>query len=134
MRSNRALDAEAVGRLVQQLWSAVGLDGELIFPGDRRKENMKPKDAIELLKGMQNPLQDYAEMVGAPTWSYGCRYVYPDPEDYAIEEAINTLEKIPQVISDLKYYLDTNEENGVVYITKFVVVKILTIINLNLKK
>lgn len=93
MRSNRALDAEAVGRLVQQLWSAVGLDGELIFPGDRRKENMKPKDAIELLKGMQNPLQDYAEMVGAPTWSYGCRYVYPDPEDYAIEEAIIALEE-----------------------------------------
>lgn len=129
VRSNRALDAEAVGRLVQQLWSAVGLDGELIFPGDRRKENMKPKDAIELLKGMQNPLQDYAEMVGAPTWSYGCRYVYPDPEDYAIEEAINTLEKIPQVISDLKYYLDTNEENGVVYIPKFVVEKILTLLN-----
>ena len=129
VRSNRALDAEAVGRLVQQLWSAVGLDGELLFPGDRRKENMKPKDAIELLKGMQNPLQDYAEMVGAPTWSYGCRYVYPDPEDYAIEEAINTLEKIPQVISDLKYYLDTNEENGVVYIPKFVVEKILTLLN-----
>ena len=90
---------------------------------------MKPKEAIELLKDMQNPLQDYAEMVGASTWSYGCRYVYPDPEDYVIEEAINTLEKIPQVISDLKYYLDTNEENGVVYIPKFVVEKILTLLN-----
>lgn len=33
MRSNRALDGEAVGRLVQQLWSAVGLDGELAFSG-----------------------------------------------------------------------------------------------------
>lgn len=92
---------------------------------------MKPKEAIELLKGMQNPLQDYAEMVGAPAWAYGCRYVYPDPEDYAIEEAINTLEKIPQVISDLTYYLDTNEENGVVYIPKFVVEKILALLNLD---
>lgn len=54
---------------------------------------MKSKDAIELLKGMQNLLQDYAEMVGASTWSYGCRYVYPDPEDYVIEEAINILKK-----------------------------------------
>ena len=90
---------------------------------------MEIERAIELLKGMQNPLQDYAEMVGAPAWAYGCRYVYPDPKDYAIEEAINTLEKIPQVISDLKYYLDTNEENGVVYIPKFVVEKILTLLN-----
>lgn len=34
------------------------------------------------------------------------------------------------VIADLKYYLDTNEENGVVYFPKFIVEKILR----NLKK
>lgn len=32
--------------------------------------------------------------------------------------------KIKKVVEDLKYYLDTNEENGVVYIPKFVVEKI----------
>ena len=54
---------------------------------------MEIEKAIELLKGMQNQSQDYAEMVGAPMWAYGCRYVYPDPEDYAIEEAIIALEE-----------------------------------------
>lgn len=53
---------------------------------------MKEQEAIELLKGMQNPLQDYADMVCAPTFASG-RYVYPEPEDYAIEEAITVLEE-----------------------------------------
>lgn len=52
---------------------------------------MKEQDAIELLKGMQNPLQDYADMVGAPVFAYGYQYVYQEPEDYAIEEAIVAL-------------------------------------------
>lgn len=54
---------------------------------------MNEQEAIELLKGMQNPLEDYADMVGAPAWATGYRYVYPDPEDYAIEEAITALEE-----------------------------------------
>lgn len=54
---------------------------------------MKAQEAIEILKGMQSPLQDYADMVGAPAWASGCRYVYPEPEDYAIEEAITALEE-----------------------------------------
>ncbi|MCI6464741.1 MAG: DUF551 domain-containing protein [Faecalicatena sp.] len=54
---------------------------------------MKEQDAIELLKGMQNPLEDYADMVCAPEWATGYRYVYQDPEDYAIEEAITALEE-----------------------------------------
>lgn len=54
---------------------------------------MKVQEAIEILKGMQSPLQDYADMVGAPAWAYGCRYVYPEPEDYAIEEAITALKE-----------------------------------------
>lgn len=54
---------------------------------------MENKDAISLLKGIQSPLQDYAELVGAPYWAYGKQYVYPDPENYAIEEAISALEK-----------------------------------------
>lgn len=53
---------------------------------------MNNQGAIELLKEMQNPLQDYADMVGAPAFAYGYRYVYPEPEDYAIELAITALE------------------------------------------
>lgn len=49
--------------------------------------------AIELLKNMLGPLVDYAEMVGGPPGTYGIKYVYQDPEDYAIEEAISALEK-----------------------------------------
>lgn len=49
--------------------------------------------AIELLKNMLGPLVDYAEMVGGPSGTYGIKYVYQDPEDYAIEQAISALEK-----------------------------------------
>ena len=54
---------------------------------------MDTNEAIKLLKGMQGPLQDYVDMVGAPESAKGIRYVYPDPEDYAIEVAISTLEE-----------------------------------------
>lgn len=57
---------------------------------------MKPEKMIELLKGMQSPLKDYAELVGAPAFTYGHKYVYPYPEDYAIEEAIKALEEVQQ--------------------------------------
>lgn len=57
---------------------------------------MKPEEMIELLKGMQSPLEDYAELVGAPAFTYGHKYVYPYPEDYAIEETIKALEEIQQ--------------------------------------
>ena len=53
---------------------------------------MNNEEAIQLLKGMQNPLQDYADMVGAPAFAYGYKYVYSDPEDYAIEIAVTALE------------------------------------------
>ena len=57
---------------------------------------MTPEEVIELLKGMQSPLEDYAELVGAPAFAYGYKYVYPEPEDYAIEEAIEVLKEIQQ--------------------------------------
>lgn len=53
---------------------------------------MDSKAAIHLLKNMLGPLVDYAEMVGGPLGTYGTKYVYQDPEDYAIEEAIKALE------------------------------------------
>lgn len=57
---------------------------------------MTPEEAIELLKGMQSPLEDYAELVGAPAFAYGHKYVYPYPQDYAIEEAITALKEVQQ--------------------------------------
>ena len=57
---------------------------------------MTPEEAIEMLRGMQNKKVDYAEMVCAPAFAYGYEYVYPEPEDYAIEEAIKALNEIQQ--------------------------------------
>lgn len=57
---------------------------------------MAPEEAIKMLRGMQNKKMDYAEMVCAPAFAYGYQYVYPEPEDYVIEEAISALEEIQQ--------------------------------------
>ena len=57
---------------------------------------MIPEETIEMLKGMQNKKVDYAELVCAPAFAYGCKYVYPEPEDYAIEEAIEALKEVQQ--------------------------------------
>lgn len=59
----------------------------------KRSGKVEIKEAISLLKGIQSPLQDYAELIDAPYWAYRKQYVYPDPEDYAIEQAISALEK-----------------------------------------
>ena len=57
---------------------------------------MTENEAIELLRSMQNPKQDYADVVCAPAFCTGFRFVYPEPEDYAIEEAIKALKQIQQ--------------------------------------
>ena len=54
---------------------------------------MNIDEVIKFLKSMQNPLEDYADMIGAPAGMHGIKYVYPDPEDYAIEEAIEVLKR-----------------------------------------
>ena len=43
----------------------------------------------------------------------------------ALDIAIKSLENQDKIRADLKYYLDTNEENGVVYIPKFVIERII---------
>lgn len=57
---------------------------------------MTENEAIKLLRSMQNPKQDYAEVVCAPAFCTGFRFVYPEPEDYAIEEAISALKEVQQ--------------------------------------
>ena len=48
------------------------------------------------------------------------------PEEFkeAFDIVVREDKKIKKVVEDLKYYLDTNEENGVIYIPKFVIEKI----------
>ena len=57
---------------------------------------MTEQEAIELLRSMQNPKQDFADIVCAPAFCTGFRFVYPEPEDYAIEEAIKAIKEIQQ--------------------------------------
>lgn len=57
---------------------------------------MTLEEAIELLRGIQNKKMDYAEMVCAPAFAYRYEYVYPELEDYAIEEAVKALKEVQQ--------------------------------------
>ena len=83
---------------------------------------MKPEETIALLKGMQNKKVDYAEMVCAPAFAYGYEYVYPEPEDYAIEEAIKALKEIQQYrkigtveeLARAKKYIDLAKKHGTI--------------------
>lgn len=83
---------------------------------------MDSKAAIHLLKNMLGPLVDYAEMVGGPPGTYGTKYVYQDPEDYAIEEAIKALE----IVNKYKWHdlrTDSNDlPEGKDYYSSFVIV------------
>ena len=48
---------------------------------------------------------------------------FDEEEKEALTMAINAIQKTERLREDLKYYLATNEENGVVFIPKFVVQK-----------
>ena len=82
---------------------------------------MKPEEAIALLKGMQNKKVDYAEMVCAPGFCSG-EYVYPEPEDYAIEEAVKALKEIQnyrklgtlEELARAKKYIDLAKKHGTI--------------------
>ena len=68
-------------------------------------------DTRELVKALREALPepvDYAELVGAPGWAYGQRYVYEDPECYLIEEAADKLEQLQQLVDDIlgDHYVD----------------------------
>ena len=83
---------------------------------------MKPEEAIARLKGMQNKKVDYAEMVCAPAFCSGYEYVYPELEDYAIEEAIKALKEIQnyrklgtlEELARAKKYIDLAKKHGTI--------------------
>ena len=75
---------------------------------------MTAEETIELLRGMQNKKEDYAEMVCAPAWACGYEYVYPEPEDYAIEEAIEAIKEVQQYreIGTVEEFRKTADRNN----------------------
>ena len=83
---------------------------------------MKPEEAIARLKGMQNKKVDYAEMVCAPGFCSGYEYVYPEPEDYAIEGAVKALKEIQnyrklgtlEELARAKKYIDLAKKHGTI--------------------
>lgn len=83
---------------------------------------MNQEETIALLKGMQNKKVDYAEMVCAPAFAYGYEYVYPEPEDYAIEEAVKSLKEIQnyrklgtlEELARAKKYIDLAKKHGTI--------------------
>lgn len=65
---------------------------ELYNPDNwHRIEGTSIDDTIFMLRAMQNPPVDYADVVYAPAFCCGIKDVYPEPEDYAIKTAIKVL-------------------------------------------
>jgi hypothetical protein len=62
-----------------------------------------------------------------PVWNRLAAYedsgLAPEEFKESVDFTLELNKKVHKVIKDLKYYLDTNEENGVVYIPKFVIEK-----------
>lgn len=59
------------------------------------------------------PMVDYADMVGAPEWAYGCRYVYEDPCGYFIEDtivALNELKELKELVKGVTVQLEENNK------------------------
>ena len=61
---------------------------------------MTESEAIKWLRDMQNPMISEAELYCAETYSGSGKMVFPEPEDYVFETAINALEK-QEKIKDL---------------------------------
>lgn len=58
------------------------------------------------------PLVDYAEMIGAPAWSYGIEYVYEDPEGYFIDDTIAALKELKELREIINNATSSIEENN----------------------
>lgn len=55
---------------------------------------MEINELIQKLRESLPEPMDYAEMVGAPVWAYGCMYAYDDPLYFYVEEAIEKLSEM----------------------------------------
>ena len=82
---------------------------------------MTEKEAIKILRNIQNAKKvEYEDAACAAAWFSIFKYVYPEPEDYVIEEAIKALEEIQQYrkigtvkeIKTAKKYIDLKKKCG----------------------
>ena len=71
--------------------------------------------ALQSTNGIEDAIERLAE--------YEDTDLTPEEFKESVDFTLELNKKIKKVVTDLKYYLDTNEENGVVYIPKFVVEK-----------
>ena len=68
---------------------------------------MKESEAIKWLRDMQNPMISEAELYCAETYYGSGKMVFPEPEDYVFETAIQALEKqekIKEVFTHYDFY------------------------------
>lgn len=70
---------------------------------------MTNEEAIEFLRNMLPEKISYADLVGANSCYGSGEYVYTDPEPYAIEIAIQALEKQVAMKPQGEYKLDKNK-------------------------
>jgi hypothetical protein len=73
---------------------------------------MEINELIQKLRESLPEPMDYAEMVGAPAWAYGCMYAYDDPLYFYVEEAIEKLSEMPWA-NNTAVSLLVFDENGV---------------------
>ena len=71
--------------------------------------------ALQSTNGIEDVIEKLAE--------YEDTDLTPEEFKESVDFTLELNKKIKKVLTDLKYYLDTNEENGVVYIPKFVIEK-----------
>lgn len=71
--------------------------------------------ALQSTNGIEDAIERLAE--------YEDTDLTPEEFKESVDFTLELNKKIKKVLTDLKYYLDTNEENGVVYIPKFVIEK-----------
>ena len=71
--------------------------------------------ALQSTNGIEDAIERLAE--------YEDTDLTPEEFKESVDFTLELNKKIKKVLIDLKYYLDTNEENGVVYIPKFVIEK-----------
>lgn len=74
--------------------------------------------ALQSTNGIKDAIERLAELA-----EYEDTDLTPEEFKESVDFTLELNKKIKKVLTDLKYYLDTNEENGVVYIPKFVIEK-----------
>lgn len=82
-----------------------------------------PTDSIILKPYMRYEDEKVKKLVLDRLAEYEDTDLTPEEFKESVDFTLELNKKIKKVVTDLKYYLDTNEENGVVYIPKFVIEK-----------